>query len=182
MHESIRTAHPWVASLPRSITLLLENVIEFEPDQDYWLGVFKAWHDVAASGMAGHSAGGDVPFRPTRILMQDTAGIAVLVDLASLRDVVAARGGNPAMVNPKVKLDLVVDHSVTVDHYGAPDALSRNIALEHMRNTERYAFFKWAEDSFENLRIFPPGNGICHQINLEQLSESPRPHPMIHHA
>lgn len=178
MQESLKKRHAWVTRLPRTITLLLENTLEFEGDRDHWLDVFKAWHDRAAFGKPNGNAAGDVPFYPSRILMQDTAGIAVLVDLASLRDVVAERGGDPKRINPKVRIDLVVDHSVNVDHYGSSSALSQNMALEQRRNKERYGFFKWAEESFDNLRVIPPGNGICHQINLEQLSEIACPSPI----
>jgi aconitate hydratase len=117
------------------------------------------------------SLSAELPFRPSRILLQDTAGVAVLADLAALRDHHVASGGEPEGVDAAIPIDLVIDHSVRVDHSGTADALTRNLALEYERNQERYSFFKWAQRSFPRLHVVPPGNGICHQINLEQLSE-----------
>ncbi len=148
-----------LAGLPRSLRLLLENALGHGARPDVARG-FAAWLDGRLEGLT-------VPFAPTRILMQDTAGVAALVDLAALRDK-AAQAGNP--INPAVPIDLVIDHSVKVDFSGTPDAPERNIALEFERNLERYGFFKWAESAFASLQIVPPGNGICHQINLERLS------------
>ncbi|WP_420349382.1 aconitate hydratase AcnA [Pelagibius sp.] len=111
-----------------------------------------------------------VRFRPTRILMQDFTGVPALVDLAALRDAVAARGEDASRVEPQVPVDLVIDHSVIIEHVGVPDALRRNMAREFERNGERYRFLRWAQGAFENLRIVPPGSGICHQVNLEHLA------------
>jgi aconitate hydratase len=107
--------------------------------------------------------------------MQDTAGVAALADLAALRDAVVARGGPAAAVHPAVPIDLIIDHSVNVDVSSVPDALSQNMKLEFARNRERYEFFRWAQQAFKELRIVPPGNGICHQINLEHLAKIAAP-------
>ena len=118
---------------------------------------------------AGSPADREMDFRPARLLVQDYTGIPLLVDLAAVRDAVVADGGRPELVNPAVPTDVVVDHSVQVDVAGRPDALARNESLELSRNRERYAFLKWAEQAFDNLRVFPPGAGIVHQINIERL-------------
>lgn len=145
-----------LAPLPRSLRLLLDNALA----QDAPAGIadrFAAWLEGAGEGLL-------VPFAPTRILMQDTAGVAALVDLAALRD----RAGQP--VESRVPVDLVIDHSLKVDVCGAPDAAAKNLSLEFDRNAERYSFFKWAEQAFTRLNVVPPANGICHQVNLERLS------------
>ncbi|MCB5423641.1 aconitate hydratase AcnA [Altererythrobacter sp. CC-YST694] len=153
-----------LVALPRSLRLMLENALGHGAGPEVAEG-FVAW-------LEGRGEGLTVPFAPTRILMQDTAGVAALVDLAALRDR-AARSG--ASVDASVPVDLVIDHSVKVDFSGTPDAAERNIALEFQRNGARYGFFKWAERAFASLRVVPPGNGICHQINLERLSAIARP-------
>jgi len=152
-----------LAALPRSLMILLENVLAHEAD---------AWAHVAAceSWLQHGEADHELPFRPTRILMQDTAGVAALADLAALRDHAAAHGHDPALIDAAIPIDLVIDHSLRVDHSGTADAAERNIAAEYARNGERYAFFKWAEKAFDRLRVVPPGQGICHQINLERLT------------
>ena len=154
-----------LAALPRSLSILLENILAHEHDAAPWLAMFEAWLSEGALD------GAEIPFRPSRILLQDTAGVAALADLAALRDHYVAHGGQPEGVDAAIPIDLVIDHSVRVDHSGSADALTRNLALEYSRNTERYSFFKWAQHSFPRLNVIPPGQGICHQINLEQLSE-----------
>ncbi|WP_162225100.1 aconitate hydratase AcnA [Erythrobacter sp. SG61-1L] len=153
-----------LVGLPRSLRLLLENALGHGADPAIAEG-FAKWLDGRRDGLT-------VPFAPTRILMQDTAGVAALVDLAALRDKAAQVG---RQIDPAVPIDLVIDHSVKVDFSGVADAAERNIALEFERNVERYGFFKWAEGAFASLRVVPPGNGICHQINLERLSAIARP-------
>ncbi|BAK65797.1 aconitate hydratase [Sphingobium sp. SYK-6] len=161
-----------LAALPRSLLILLENILAHEADPAPWLASFDDWLTHGALD------GAEIPFRPSRILLQDTAGVAVLADLAALRDHHVAHGGAPGGVDAAIPIDLVIDHSVRVDHSGTSEALACNLALEYARNAERYSFFKWAQRSFPRLRVVPPGHGICHQINLEQLSEvaSPLPH------
>ena len=147
--------------LPRSHRILLENVLVHERKASDYASAFKDWLDGIAH---------EVPFRPARILSHDTAGIAMLVDLAALRDKIAAAGGDPSRVDSAVPIDLVIDHSVAADIVGTPDAMAENMRREFVRNKERYQFLKWAEGALANLRIIPPGSGICHQVNMEFLA------------
>ena len=152
-----------LAPLPRSLMILLENILAHEADPAPYIAQFERWLETGALEA-------EIPFRPSRILMQDTAGVAALADLAALRDHAVAHGHAAEAVDAAIPIDLVIDHSVHVDHSGSPDAAPRNLALEYARNGERYRFFKWAEQAFERLTITPPGQGICHQINLERLT------------
>jgi len=111
----------------------------------------------------------EIPFHPARVLMQDFTGVPAVVDLAAMRDAVKDLGGDPMKINPLVSVDLIVDHSVQVDHYGTSDSLEKNVAKEYERNGERYALLKWAQKSFDNFRVVPPNSGICHQVNLEYI-------------
>ncbi len=149
--------------LPRSLTVLLENLIVYYTDWGERLDPFRQW-------IKGDVNQYDTPMQPSRILMQDTAGVAALADLAALRDFVRDLGGDPTTIDSAVPINLVIDHSVAVNFNASPDAASKNLALEYNRNRERYAFFKWAERALSKLSVIPPGNGICHQINLERLS------------
>lgn len=114
---------------------------------------------------------GEIPFKPSRVILQDFTGVPVVVDLASMREAVVNRGGSPDLINPEIPVDLVVDHSVQVDVFGRPDALEKNMELEFERNDERYQFLKWAEGAFDNYRAVPPATGIIHQVNIEFLSD-----------
>ncbi|MCL2318179.1 MAG: aconitase family protein, partial [Methanomassiliicoccaceae archaeon] len=116
----------------------------------------------------------DIPWIPARVLLQDLTGGAAVADLASMREAVSMMGKDPQSINPLVPVDLVIDHSIQTDFAGRPDAQDKNEELEFKRNSERYALFKWAQNAFKNFRVVPPGNGICHQVNLEFLS------PLIH--
>ena len=116
----------------------------------------------------------DIPWIPARVLLQDLTGGAAVADLASMREAVSMMGKDPQSINPVVPVDLVIDHSIQTDFAGRPDAQDKNEELEFKRNSERYALFKWAQNAFKNFRVVPPGNGICHQVNLEFLS------PLIH--
>ncbi|MEO9365465.1 MULTISPECIES: aconitate hydratase AcnA [Candidatus Nitrosocaldus] len=113
----------------------------------------------------------EVPFKPARVIMQDYTGVPALVDLALMREIVAEHGLDPKIINPLVPVDLVIDHSVQVDHWASNDALALNMRLELERNRERYEFLKWAEQAFKNFRLFPPGTGIIHQVNLEYIAK-----------
>jgi aconitate hydratase len=129
-----------------------------------------------ARAFAGWIANGgrsdkEVPFRPARILMQDFTGVPAVVDLAAMRDGITRLGGDPKRVNPLVPVDLVIDHSVMVDVSGSRDALAKNVDIEFERNGERYEFLRWGQEAFANFRVVPPGTGICHQVNLEYLSQ-----------
>ncbi len=113
----------------------------------------------------------EIPYHPARVLMQDFTGVPAVVDLAAMRDAVARQGGDPGKVNPLVPVDLIVDHSVQVDAYGTVDAVVENVRKEYERNGERYAFLKWAQQSFDNFKVVPPRSGICHQVNLENVGQ-----------
>jgi aconitate hydratase len=121
--------------------------------------------------VASHAAGHEIAFRPARILMQDFTGVPALVDLAAMRDAVAERGGDPKKINPLTPVDLVVDHSVSVDFSGTSESMKQNVEMEFRRNQERYEFLRWGQESFDNFRVVPPGTGICHQVNIEYLAQ-----------
>ena len=153
--------------LPNSLKVLLENVLRFEDGRAYTVEdakAFTGWLENAHSER-------EVPFRPTRILMQDFTGVPAVVDLAAMRDGILKLGGEPRRVNPLVPVDLVIDHSVMVDVAGRADALQKNVDIEYERNGERYEFLRWGQAAFDNFRVVPPGSGICHQVNLEHLAQ-----------
>ncbi len=152
-----------LSRLPRSLLILLENILAHEDDAEPLLARFEEWLENGA-------AAAEILFRPSRILMQDTAGVAALADLAALRDHAVAHGHDAGAVDAAIPIDLVIDHSVKVDYSGQSDAARLNLELEYSRNGERYGFFKWAEQAFPKLRVVPPGQGICHQVNLERLT------------
>jgi aconitate hydratase len=154
-----------VSRLPYSLKVLLENLLRHED------GVTVRAEDVEA--LARWSGGGEdreIAFRPARVLMQDFTGVPALVDLAAMREAVAERGADPSGLDLGIPADLVVDHSVSVDVFGRPDALARNSELELERNRERYQFLRWGQQAFASLRVVPPATGICHQVNLEYLA------------
>jgi aconitate hydratase len=157
-----------VDRLPVSLKVLLENVLRFEDGKSYTVDDAKA-----VIGWLEHgSSTKEVPFKPSRILMQDFTGVPAVVDLAAMRDGITKLGGNPEKVNPLVPVDLVIDHSVMVDVYGTPKAQAENEEIEFERNGERYRFLRWGQTAFENFRVVPPGTGICHQVNLEYLAQA----------
>jgi aconitate hydratase len=156
-----------ISKLPRTLKVLLENVLRFENGGSYKVEDAKSivgWLEKASSTK-------EVPFKPARILMQDFTGVPGVVDLAAMRDGIVALGGKPEKVNPLVPVDLVIDHSVMVDVAGTADALTKNIDLEFDRNGERYRFLRWGQEAFDNFRVVPPDTGICHQVNLEYLAQ-----------
>jgi aconitate hydratase len=156
-----------ISRLPKTLKILLENVLRFENGGSYKVEDAKsivAWLETASSTR-------EVPFKPARILMQDFTGVPGVVDLAAMRDGIVHLGGDPEKVNPLVPVDLVIDHSVMVDFYGTADALDKNIAMEFDRNGERYRFLRWGQEAFNNFRVVPPDTGICHQVNLEFLAQ-----------
>ncbi len=116
--------------------------------------------------------GREIAFRPARVLMQDFTGVPAVVDLAAMRDAMGKLGGPVEKINPLVPVDLVIDHSVIVDEFGTPKAFGDNVELEYERNGERYRFLRWGQGAFTNFRVVPPGTGICHQVNLEYLSQT----------
>lgn len=156
-----------VSRLPASLKVLLENVLRFEDGRSYTQADAKSiaeWLPKACSTK-------EVPFKPSRILMQDFTGVPGVVDLAAMRDGIVQLGGNPEKVNPLVPVNLVIDHSVMVDVYGTKDALQKNISIEFERNAERYAFLRWGQEAFENFSVVPPDTGICHQVNVEYIAQ-----------
>ncbi len=155
-----------ISTLPYTVRILLESLLRKED------GVDVTKYNIATLVRYQASAPkGEVPFKPSRVILQDFTGVPVVVDLASMRDAVVKRGGNPNLINPEIPVDLVVDHSVQVDVFGTDTALEENMALEFTRNNERYEFLKWAENSFDNYRAVPPATGIIHQVNIEFLSD-----------
>ncbi|MEO4001025.1 aconitate hydratase AcnA [Mesorhizobium sp. CAU 1732] len=157
-----------VGKLPFSMKVLLENLLRNEDGRS----VTKESITAVAGWLADKgSAGVEIAYRPARVLMQDFTGVPAVVDLAAMRDGIAALGGDPQKINPLVPVDLVIDHSVIVDEFGTPRAFGRNVELEYERNEERYKFLKWGQQAFNNFRVVPPGTGICHQVNLEYLGQ-----------
>ena len=156
-----------VGRLPFSLRILLENLLRHADTP------FVSPETIEAFFKAAESPGGmqEIPFFPARVLMQDFTGVPAVVDLAALRDAMSASGNDPQLINPKIPVDLVVDHSIQVDYYGSPDALEKNVAKEYERNHERYTLLKWAQKHFRNFRVVPPNSGICHQVNLEFLAQ-----------
>ncbi|MBI5675776.1 MAG: aconitate hydratase AcnA [Nitrospirae bacterium] len=114
----------------------------------------------------------EIAYYPSRVILQDFTGVPCVVDLAAMRDAMAELGGDPMKINPLVPVDLIIDHSVQVDHYGTSDSITKNMEMEYKRNVERYTLLKWAQKSFKNMRVFPPGSGIIHQVNLEHISKA----------
>jgi aconitate hydratase len=157
-----------IARLPVSLKTLLENVLRFEDGKSYTVNDAKS----IAGWLAAARSDKEVPFKPARILLQDFTGVPAVVDLAAMRDGLTRLGGNPQKVNPLVPVDLVIDHSVQVDTFARPDALTKNVDIEFERNSERYRFLRWGQDAFDNFRVVPPGTGICHQVNLEYLGQT----------
>jgi aconitate hydratase len=152
--------------LPFSIRVLLENAL-----RHLGRGVVTEQHVVAlASWSSAPLSAGEIPFMPARVVLQDFTGVPCVVDLVAMRDAMARMGGDPARINPVVPCDLVIDHSVQVDHYGTPQAFRQNVALEFERNAERYQLLKFAQRAFHDFDVVPPGTGIVHQVNLEYLA------------
>jgi aconitate hydratase len=156
-----------VARLPYSLKVLLENVLRLED------GVSATKEDVEAiaSWDAAAEPGTEIPYQPARVLMQDFTGVPAVVDLAAMRDAMAEIGGDPEKINPLVDVDLVIDHSVQVDAFGNERAFAINAEREFERNRERYSFLKWGREAFDNFSVVPPATGICHQVNLEHISQ-----------
>ncbi|MEX2527226.1 MAG: aconitate hydratase [Gemmatimonadota bacterium] len=151
--------------LPYSIRILLENAL-----RNAGGSYVSADHVRAVAAWSPTNAGADVPFMPSRVVLQDFTGVPAVVDLAAMRDTLAHLGGDAARINPLVPVDLVIDHSVQVDFFGTGDAYRQNVEREFERNRERYALLRWAQHSFEGFRVVPPGTGIVHQVNLEYLA------------
>jgi aconitate hydratase len=156
-----------VARLPYSIKVLLENALRLEDGES----VMRDNIEAIAMWDARAEPAAEIPFQPARVLMQDFTGVPALVDLAAMRDAMEELGGDPARIDPLVPVDLVIDHSVQVDAFGNPRAFAINADRDYERNGERYAFLRWGQHAFDNLRVVPPATGICHQVNLEYLGQ-----------
>jgi aconitate hydratase len=157
-----------ISKLPYSMKVLVENLLRNEDGRS----VTKADIEAIAGWVNDKGSGSnEIGYRPARVLMQDFTGVPAVVDLAAMRDGMNELGGDPRAINPLVPVDLVIDHSVIVDEFGKPSAFARNVELEYERNGERYKFLKWGQNAFNNFRVVPPGTGICHQVNLEYLSQ-----------
>ena len=163
-----------VDKLPYSIKVLLENLLRHEDGAKVTASDIEALAKWAQTPTRHGEAAGDdakeIAFTPERVLMQDLTGVPAVVDLASMRDAIIALGGDPAKINPLVPVELVIDHSVILERTGTPESYEQNVAIEYDRNIERYTFLKWAQSSFKQFRVVPPGMGICHQVNLEHLA------------
>ena len=157
-----------LSSLPFSLKVLLENLLRYED------GRSVSVDDVKAMGewLKTRSSDREIAYRPARVLMQDFTGVPAVVDLAAMRASMLEAGQDPKKINPLTPVDLVIDHSVSVDHFGSDAAFSDNVTLEMKRNQERYEFLRWGQTAFDNFRVVPPGTGICHQVNLEYLSQT----------
>ncbi|MDQ7915602.1 aconitate hydratase AcnA [Pseudomonas sp. 102515] len=154
--------------LPKSLKVLLENLLRWEDNQTVTGEDLQALADWTKT----RSADREIQYRPARVLMQDFTGVPAVVDLAAMREAVAKAGGDPQRINPLSPVDLVIDHSVMVDRYASENAYHENVEIEMQRNGERYAFLRWGQNAFDNFRVVPPGTGICHQVNLEYLGRT----------
>ena len=155
-----------ISRLPFSMKVLLENLLRNEDGRTVTKDDIKA----VAEWLKTKTSDREIAFRPARVLMQDFTGVPAVVDLAAMRDAMKHLGGDPKKINPQVPVDLVIDHSVAVTFFGNNQAFKKNVEEEYRQNQERYKFLKWAQRSFDNFSVVPPGTGICHQVNLEYLS------------
>ncbi|MDR7102107.1 aconitate hydratase AcnA [Croceicoccus sp. BE223] len=159
-----------VSRLPFSMKVLLENMLRFE-DGGFTVATADAQAivDWQKNPVGPHQ---EIQYRPARVLLQDFTGVPCVVDLAAMRDAIAKLGGDTAKINPQVPVNLVIDHSVMVDEFGHPKAFEENVEIEYQRNLERYDFLKWGSKSLDNFYAVPPGTGICHQVNLENIAQA----------
>ncbi|WP_239404616.1 aconitase family protein, partial [Frankia sp. Cj3] len=157
---------PGADRLPYSLRVLLENLLRTEDGANITAGHVRAlasWDPAAAPSQ-------EIQFTPARVIMQDFTGVPCVVDLAAMREAMAALGGDPTKINPLAPAELVIDHSIIADVFGQPDAFARNTELEFSRNRERYQFLRWGQAAFDNFTVVPPNTGIVHQVNLEHLA------------
>ncbi len=157
-----------ISRLPNSLKILLENLLRHEDGRTVTADDIRA----VADWLKNRSSDREIAFRPARVLMQDFTGVPAVVDLAAMRDAMAALKGDLEKINPLAPVDLIIDHSVQVDYFARSDAFKKNVAREYERNRERYAFLRWGQQGFERFRVVPPGTGICHQVNLEYLAKT----------
>jgi len=167
LNEAEKNGLEGISKLPKSLKVLLENLLRFEDGQTVkkqQILAIKEW-------LKNKNSRSEIAFRPARILMQDYTGIPAVADLAAMRDAIKLKKKDPNKINPISTVDLVIDHSVMVDTYASKDSFKKNVEKEFLRNGERYSFLKWSQQAFNNFRVVPPGTGICHQVNLEYLSK-----------
>ncbi len=157
-----------ISRLPKSLKVLLENMLRFEDGRSVNTDDVKAFAEWVQKGDNKK----EIAYRPARVLMQDFTGVPAVVDLAAMRDAMKNLGEDPKKINPLAPVDLVIDHSVMVDHFGSDSSFEKNVEIEYERNRERYTFLKWGQGAFNNFRVVPPGTGICHQVNLESLAQT----------
>ncbi len=158
-----------ISRLPFSMKVLLENLLRYE---DGGFTVSTKDIQALADWQKNPVTGDEIQYRPGRVLLQDFTGVPCVVDLAAMRDAIAKLGGDTSKINPLVPVHLVIDHSVMVDEFGHPKAFEQNVEIEYQRNMERYDFLKWGSKSLDNFKAVPPGTGICHQVNLENIAQA----------
>ena len=156
-----------IIKLPKSLKVLLENLLRYEDDQSVTRSQIQAIH----KWLENRRSKTEIAYRPARVLLQDYTGIPAVADLAAMREAVKEKNKDPNTINPLSAVDLVIDHSVQVDEFANDNSFDNNVDIEFKRNGERYSFLKWGQQAFNNFRIVPPGTGICHQVNLEYLSK-----------
>src|ERR1700680_1644084 len=157
-----------ISRLPNSLKILLENLLRHEDGRTVSADDIRA----VAKWLDGRHPDREIAYRPARVLMQDFTGVPAVVDLAAMRDAMAALKGDPEKINPLAPVDLIIDHSVQVDFFGGKGAFKLNAIREYERNGERYSFLRWGQQGFNRFRVVPPGTGICHQVNLEYLAQT----------
>ena len=167
LSEAEKNGLEGISKLPNSLKVLLENLLRFEDGKS----IDKSQIEAVKNWLKDKKSNTEIAYRPARVLMQDYTGIPAIVDLAAMRDAVKEKNIDPNKINPLSPVDLVIDHSVMVDSYAGKNSFSQNVEKEFFRNGERYSFLKWGQNAFNNLRVVPPGTGICHQVNLEYLAK-----------
>ena len=167
LKEAEKNGLDGISKLPKSIKVLLENLLRYEDD----LSVTKGQIEAIKTWLKDKKSKTEIAYRPARVLLQDYTGIPAVADLAAMREAVKEKDKDPSTINPLSSVDLVIDHSVQVDQSAKSDSFENNVDIEFKRNGERYSFLKWGQSAFNNFRIVPPGTGICHQVNLEYLSK-----------
>ena len=167
LSEAEKNGLDGISKLPKSLKVLLENLLRYEDD----LSVTKNQIEAIKEWLKTKKSSTEIAYRPARVLLQDYTGIPAVADLAAMREAVKKKNKDPNTINPLSAVDLVIDHSVQVDKSANKDSFEKNVDIEFKRNGERYSFLKWGQQAFNNFRIVPPGTGICHQVNLEYLSK-----------
>ncbi|WP_075504015.1 aconitate hydratase AcnA [Candidatus Pelagibacter communis] len=167
LNEAEKNGLEGIDKLPKSLKVLLENLLRYEDD----LSVTKSQIEAIKNWLKTKKSKTEIAYRPARVLLQDYTGIPAVADLAAMREAVKEKNKDPNTINPLSAVDLVIDHSVQVDQSAKANSFEKNVDIEFERNGERYSFLKWGQQAFDNFRIVPPGTGICHQVNLEYLSK-----------